>query len=335
MALTHNGSSNSYSVDAYLLGREVLSWTLDEDKRGSFAGFGTTGVGGGQPTGFLHTSKFGSTQTQMTDFNNADVLREVYEAQPDQSVRPSGALSTTSPSTGDRITWTASNYDGVSTYVCTITKDSDGTVLSSGSDFSQVGDNVTFDVPQFVGGISLNVIGVSAGLRRSQSERFQMTTSASVNSYRYLKISGVETNGTPTHKQLGVREVQIYSLPSLQGTDNPTQAWSSGSVLPFTISQGIGTGGNAWDDNTNTQWSSAGLTSSQASLNYAQIAFSQASGAQPMGSLRIVASRGSKSAPAIKVEVSNDGSTWTTWTTLTGLTSGTTQANFDENSAAP
>lgn len=337
MALTHNGGSDSYSVEAWMVNRERLSFEHDEGKVSKGKGFGNTGVLGKGPVGSMHLTKFGHTQDQTTELVNADVLRTVFEDQPVKSTTARGALSTATPSSGDSMTWTASNFDGVTTYVCAVTKDSDGTKLLSTSDFTQSGGVVTFNAPSYVGAVTLEVFAVSAGLRRSLVAEFQFTVRASINSYRYLRMTGFNTGLVPTITPMKIIEVQIYSEENLAGTDNPTQAWSSGGVLDFTPQAGTGvTGiaGRAWDNNVRTVFNSTGLTRGNEDQNFLQIAWSSGAGAQPMGSLRVIAIKG-RTVHELKVEVSSDGVTWTHWDTLTGFNVGTGQANFDILTKAP
>ena len=55
----------------------------------------------------------------------------------------------------------------------------------------------------------------------------------------------------------------------------------------------------------------------------------------PMGSLRVVSTKGSKAADELKVEVSNDGVNYTHWTTFSGMSSGTGQVTLEINTKAP
>ena len=336
MALTHNGGSDSYSVEAWMVNRERLSFEHDEGKVSKGKGFGNTGVLGKGPVGSKHLTKFGHTQDQTTELVNADVLRNVFEDQPAKSTTATGALSSTTPSAGDSVRWTASNFDGVTTYVCQVTKDSDGSVLKSGTDFNQSGSVITFLAPSSViGDVTLEVIAVTAGLRRSLVAEFSFRVQSSINSYSHLKITAMHS-GAPTTKRMSIREVQIFSEENLAGTDNPTQTWSSGSTFPFIPETGAGTSGtagSAFDDNTSTAFVSGNVVAGSEDKNFLQIRYP--SQTIPMGSLRVVATKGSKAPSDLKVEVSNDGVNYTHWTTFTGLNSGSGQANFDILTKAP
>jgi|TARA_B110000914_G_scaffold158844_1_gene139721 hypothetical protein len=388
--LTHVGSTESYTVDSWMIGRERISFTSDEGKIPKGGGGSSGGGGGGVgPTGFepaypiggasdAHQdgiiaeatvslkSFVGSSLTsppssgsklmmlgsdgvlaQLPDGTSGQVLSTNGSgaitfidppATTTQTTTPTGAVDDDTPNFGATVTWTATNYDGVTTYIPKLERASDGTIILSGTDFTQNGAVVTYTHPSNSVTHQLNITAVSAGKTESARWSDLITGAANVASYSYFRFQNVNGNSNAHTAAIHLSEIQIYSQANYQGTDNPTTAATGGNQnssglsnfsishgYESTASQGNGRSWNAFDDSNNSGWSNVGLGKTQAALNWIQIQF-LGSGGAPAGSIKCIVDESlTHSSSHIKVMGSNTGAfsgEETTITTFGPLSSG-------------
>ncbi len=374
LRLSHVASESRYNVDAWLLGRERLSFIADEVKDDSKDdGSGTSGGGGVAPNGGIfppigagsdeHQSDI---DTQKADANATDIIAVktfvgtsltshpasgsklmilgsdgVLAQLPDgtsgqvlstdgsgtftfvdnraptsQTPTPTGAVDDDTPTQGATVTWTATNYDGVTTYIPVLTLTSNGSTVLSGTDFTQNGAVVTFTAPSNTNAHTLTITAVSAGKSESDAWTDSITPVAHVSTYSYYRFRVVDSSGANYAKHIKLSEVQIFSASNYSGTDNPTTAatgsnQNSGGLSDFVISHGYAqTQGTAswyaFDDSNSTGWSSSGLGRNDAADNWMQIEFTSAKAA---GSIKVTVDEANTfSSVYLKVMASNTGS---------------------------
>ena len=255
-----------------------------------------------------------------------------------QTTTPTGAVDDDTPSFGATVTWTATNYDGVTTYIPKLERASDGTIILSATSFTQNGAVVTYTHPSNTIAHTLSITAVSAGKTESAAWTDTITGAANVASYSYFRFQNINGNGNAHTAAIHLSEIQIYSQANYQGTDNPTTAATGGNqnssgLSNFSIthgyeatgSQGNGRSWNAFDNSNSTGWSNVGIGKLQAALNWMQI-YIAGSGGTPIGSLKCIVDESlTHSSSHIKVMGSNTGAfsgEETTITTFGPLNSG-------------
>ena len=387
LRLNHIGGDCRYNVDAWLLGRERLSFTADEVKDDSKGDGGNTGGGGGgvAPNGGIsapigagsdeHQSDIdraradtngtdtlalktfvGSSLTshpasgsklmvlgsngvlsQLADGTSGQVLSTNGSgsftfidppAGTSQTTTPTGAVDDDTPTQGSTVTWTATNYDGVTTYIPVLKLTSNGSTVLSGTSFTQNGAVVTFTHPSNTNTHTLSITAVSAGKSESSAWTDSITAVAHVSTWSYMRMQVVDTtSGNNVSKPIKVMEVSLFTGTGRSGTDNPTtnatgSNTNSSGLSDFVISHGYastqGTAGwTAFDGSTTSGWSTSGIGRSQQDYNWCQIQFFSA---KAIESARIIIDASNTTAPCdLKIMVSNTGAFSGEETTLTTL----------------
>ena len=288
--------------------------------------------------------------TQIADGTSGQVLSSngsgVYSfidppASQSQTTTPTGAVDDDTPNQGATVTWTATNYDGVTTYIPVLKLASNGATVLSGTSFTQNGAVVTYTHPSNTTPHTLSITAVSAGKTESAAWTDTITGAAHVSTWEYLRLQVVDTtNGNAVSKPIKVIEVASFTGTSQSGTDNPTTNATGGSsnnsgLSDFVITHGFsgsqGTQGfHAFDGSTSTGWSSSGIPRSGGANNWCQIQFLSAKQIQS-GTVIIDASN--TTAPCdLKIMVSNTGAFSGEETTLTTLQDvGTGSGNITHN----
>lgn len=229
------------------------------------------------------------------------------------SVTPTGRLSGSSPyASGSSVTWTATNYDGFTTYIPEV-KDRNGNVVTT--TFTQNGAAVTFNVPTTAGDYSFNVKGATAGLGQSATLTIAFTVSAA-GSYSYFRWCAVDSSGNKTAQRIALVDATMFDGAGLTGNEHPAGIATSNNSqtagpVNFVISSGYNYSSTyepwrAFDNRFNTTgsmwWS---LSVPNAASNYIQIQFTD--GAKSILSGSIIVAQNFTDATNIRLEGSTTG----------------------------
>ena len=227
------------------------------------------------------------------------------------SVTPTGSLDASSYDTSTTVTWTASNFDGFTTYIPRVVTSGGAVVATT---FSQNRDVVTFTAPSTAGSYTFRVIGATAGLGQSAEASFAFSAITPAN-FSYIRLRGVDSSGTLSANKIALAEVQLYTSSGQSGTDNPTgtatgnNSQSSG-IVNFVISAGYRYSNTyaewkAFDDiaTLSSMWWT--LSNRTAADNYIQIQFTDS--AKAIGSARIAVHKTYTDATHLELLGSNSG----------------------------
>ena len=211
------------------------------------------------------------------------------------STTPTGALDASTYDTSTTVTWTATNYDGYTTYISSVVDTSSGATTNTA--FTQNGAVVTFTAPSLASSYTYKVIAATAGLGQSAEVSFNFSAVTPV-VFSYLRLKGVTSGGADSYRRLAIGEVQLYTSVGQTGTDNPTgtatsNTTQSSGICNFIISHGYQYSASyaawkVWDNVTTgagSMYWSLGLSSSNAADNWVQIQFTD--GAKAIGSARV------------------------------------------------
>ena len=278
---------------------------------------------------------------QVLTSNGSGVYSFVTPTTLSQTATPTGAVDDDTPNQGATVTWTATNYDGVTTYIPVLSLTSNGSTVLSGTDFTQNGAVVTFTAPSNTNAHTLSITAVSAGKSESVAWTDSITPVANISSYSYYRFLIVDSSGNvpQSARPAKIDEIQIFSQSNYSGTDNPTTAATGGNqnnsgLSDFSITHGFeatssqsdGRSWNAFDNSNSTGWSSLGIAKASGADNWLQIQFTAS--AKPAGSIKVtVDETACHSSQYIKVMASNTGSFSGEETTLT--TFGPLSSNTD------